>query len=143
MLQLRTEFLAMGCLLSQLKPKSNSEALIEVLVNSLKTLHGLLVDLRTELMRLDYPYDHAKGPITVGAYCVREMPQANDLWGVHQAASDMLDSYASLYVRLAGELIDAAERVEKLAQLPPLSPSAAEGEATPAASGNARAAEKA
>ncbi|HTN76631.1 MAG TPA: hypothetical protein VL096_15330, partial [Pirellulaceae bacterium] len=129
--KLRDERSALGALCSCLKDSNNSEALISSVLNVLKEVFRQIAELRADLVRVPYPFDHARGPIDVGHYCIQEMPLSDDLGGVYNAAGELLEGITQIYIRLLGNLVTAAESVETAVGLPKLEPRA-QPEATPA-----------
>ena len=72
------------------------------------------------LKNVPYPLDHAKGEISIGHYMLEELPGADDLGAIYDAAQSVVDNLATLSARLVGRLAVVGERVEKLLGLDPL-----------------------
>ena len=66
-----------------------------------------------------YPFDHAKGNV-LAHYALEKLPYSEDLAGILNAGSRMLDNLVSLYVRICSRLAATAEAVENVMGLPPL-----------------------
>ena len=70
--------------------------------------------------REPYPFDHAQGLMTLGRYAVASLPAADDLGAGAGGGGQMLDSTASLEVRIFSRLAVMAEQVEAALGLPTL-----------------------
>jgi Zn-dependent protease with chaperone function len=117
--QLRNEHSALGGLLSRLG-RRNTEAHVDSVQRSLREVHRLTTELREELMRVDYPFAHAKSDMNVGKYCLPTMPIASDIGAIYNNAGEFMQSFIDLYVRIVGQLCSTAEQVETVVGLPKL-----------------------
>ncbi|MHC4875867.1 MAG: M48 family metallopeptidase [Planctomycetota bacterium] len=59
-----------------------------------------------------YPFDHARGDISIASYVLTELPHNDDLGGYFEAAEAMSSTLLRLYSRTLGGLCLIAERVE-------------------------------
>jgi hypothetical protein len=91
-------------------------------------IHRLVFEVREELFKIEYPFDHAKGATNIGRYCVPEMPLSDDLQALHDASDSMLDSLAPIFGRVVARLASTAERVETILGLAQLEPRKVEEE---------------
>lgn len=117
--QLRNEYAALGSLCSRLQ-RRNSEDLLDSVGRSMKEVRRLLTELHTDLMRVDYPFEHVDPSISVARYCVASIPLPDDLSGLLRASDEMLSALAVVYRRLFKQLVLAAEQVETAVGLPKL-----------------------
>jgi hypothetical protein len=119
-LQLRTERAGFEILLSRLESRQPPEALIDSIFRSMREVHRLLAELRGELFRIPYPFDHAQGSITLAYFCLENMPLSDDLPAIHRGSGEFLDALSHVYQRAIGHLFAAAEQVETAVGLPKL-----------------------
>jgi hypothetical protein len=111
-LQLRTERAGFEALLSRLESRQPPEALIDSIFRSMREVHRLLAELRGELFRMQYPFDHAQGSITLSYFCLESMPVSDDLPAIHRGSGEFLDALSHVYQRVIGQLFATAEQVE-------------------------------
>ncbi|MBK7403223.1 MAG: hypothetical protein IPJ41_00980 [Phycisphaerales bacterium] len=76
---------------------------------------GRLHELRLPFLDTPYPFDHARGEVSVGAYLLDREPAPTDPRAVYAAAIGCVESFSSLHFRILSELAQIAERVEQLA----------------------------
>ncbi len=67
-----------------------------------------------------YPFDHARGDISIAKYILAELPHSDDLGGYYEAAESMSSTLLRLYSRTLGGLCLIAEQVEMAIGLEPL-----------------------
>jgi len=120
MLELRNSHAALAVLLSNLEGNEQNADLIKAIRSQMSTLFDKLAAVRGELSSVAYPFDHAKGQISVGEYALGEMPTRDDLGGVFGAGEEMLDKLPSVYGRMVARLAAIAEQVESAVGLKPL-----------------------
>ncbi len=121
MTQLRYEHAALGMLSTYVRPRGNSEALIDSIERRMRDVNRLMSEARLELQRTKYPLDHAGEALSIGHYCLGNLPLPHDSREVHRAAGTLIDGYFALYARLAGHLAVTALEVERALGLAPLS----------------------
>lgn len=103
-----------------LEGREQDEDLVGAILERMKALYRLIDEVRERLGTADYPFKHSRGKISIAAYCTETKPLADDLGGLLNAASDILDRLPALVVRLMAQLAVAAENVERAVGLPPL-----------------------
>lgn len=134
LIELRQAHLGLATLASQLEAHGKDESLISGLIKRMGEVHRLVLELRSDCEAVAYPFDHAKGSISVGDYVLKALPVENDLGSIYEAGEEILGSVYDLYARLVGRLTEIAEKIEKLVGLDPLPEpperSPAENEAT-------------
>ncbi len=119
-IQLRNEHNALGGLLGALQQNRNSEALVDSIQRSMREVFRVAGGIRDDLLRIPYPFDHAKGATSIGAYCAPNHPISDDLGSIYETSGGILESCIPIYVRLVGHLVAIAEQVELAVGLPRL-----------------------
>jgi hypothetical protein len=114
----------LSLLFSRLEGQESNQQLIAAIREHGASLHRVLQDVHTCLGSTLYPFDHAKGSITLAEYLLPGVPPEDELGALYEAAEQFLDRLPSLYARVAGRLAIFAEQVEQLLGLPPLEPAA-------------------
>jgi hypothetical protein len=94
-----------------------AKKLLEVTADCWSTLS----DLKKALHEIDYPYADIEKCTCESVAFEGLLPAPDDIAGVGRAAGHCEDSMARLHARVVGELTLAAERVETVLGLPPLS----------------------
>jgi Zn-dependent protease with chaperone function len=120
LLELRNAHASLTILLGNIQGHEDNQGLIEAVRSQAEKVLGLVKSLHASLMAIPYPFDHAKGDITVAQYALEKIPSADDLGAIYGAGESMLDKLPPLYARLAGRLVVAAEKVEVAVGLEPL-----------------------
>ena len=118
----------LSLLFSRLQGNESNQQLIEAIQERIASLSQLLFEIQQQIGTARYPFDHAKGPLSLLEYLLPALPPQDDVGALYDAADQFLDRLPSLYVRVAGQLTTFAERVEAVLGLPPLGqPKAAPG----------------
>ena len=86
--------------------------------------------LHVSLDHQTYPFDHAKGEISIADYVLTELPENDNLGAYFEASESMSTTLLRLYSRTLGGLCLIAERVENAVGLPAL-PEPPDDEARP------------
>lgn len=86
----------------------------------LSSLSLKLITLADLLEKVEYPFDHADGKITLRKFLLPTNPDANDVGQTADCADKLLDNLISVYVRCVGRLCVGALEVEKALKLDPL-----------------------
>jgi hypothetical protein len=120
LLQIRDRRTTLALLFSQFQGNETNKALIAILQTQEKALRSTLSDVVRTLGDLTYPFDHAKGQITLGQYLLPDGPLGADLGSLYSAAENLLELAGELYARVTGRLAQAAEGVEEVLGLKPL-----------------------
>lgn len=119
-LALRQAQAELAVLCGKIDKNRDSPGLMRKISDQIDRVYAALADLRQPLSTVMYPYDHARGAMTVNIYLLRDMPVPNDLGALFSAAEQVLEKYVSLYLRLLGSLALIAEKVETAFGLPQL-----------------------
>jgi Zn-dependent protease with chaperone function len=110
---------AMGRLLESLTPGGNNESAVAIIRDLMKKLLPPAQHMRTAFARCAYPYDHERGQVTLSQYLMPEVPQADDVGSIYNGIGQALELAPPLYVRVLGQLVDAAVAVETACGFPP------------------------
>ena len=92
----------------------------QVSVSTLAELaYNTIIEVLQPLAEAEYPYKHLEGPVSIAQYAAPEVTEltAN---AILETGIDVVERIATLYIRIWGELVWAAEQVEKALDLPPL-----------------------
>jgi Zn-dependent protease with chaperone function len=120
LIEMRDQHAALGALLSQVEKNKKNQHYIHVV---LAVAERLQVTIRTVLeftKHFPYPFPHNRGPISLSQFCVETAPAKNDVAGIMNSASAILDRLPSIQMRVMGQLTSAAETIEKGLGLEPL-----------------------
>ena len=107
-------------LLNQLSERGQDESLIDSIRQAMQSSSGLLASTRAALKNANYPFDHAKGKISIADYVLPKLPNAEDPVAICHALDAMIDSVFQLKARMTGQLCVVAENVESAIGLEPL-----------------------
>ncbi|MHB8902577.1 MAG: M48 family metallopeptidase [Thermoguttaceae bacterium] len=120
MLHLRNSHMALYALFTQFRGHFRDKHLINEIVSETKDVYQRLVRLRQSLATMVYPFDHAKGRITMADYALPQMPDHENPIEIYDATRQFGSAMTAFYPRLAGRLAMMAEKVESLLGLEPL-----------------------
>jgi hypothetical protein len=118
-------------LFEQLSQDNSNQATIQMLQDQLGRSRSLIVNIRAALDSFAYPYDHAKGQISLGEFALSELPDGDNPGQIYEASGSLIESTSRLRARLAGHLCLVAERVESALGLEPLPEPAEEDAESP------------
>ena len=76
--------------------------------------------IRGQLTMQVYPFEHARGKISIGDYALSQIPPKDNIGEVLGAAAEMLDKLNNLYYRVIAYLASIAESVETVFGFQPL-----------------------
>lgn len=111
---------AMGRLCEQLENNRENEALIQGILAGNRWLTGQVNEYRRMLENVEYPFDHARGPIPLSEHLAPMLVDPEDIGATYDATGQLLERVIALYVRLLGRLASYTEQVERVLGLPPL-----------------------
>ncbi len=120
LLQLRNSHAALHSLFTQFRGHLRDKHFINELLSETRDVYLRLGRLRESLATVTYPFDHAKGSITMAEYALAEMPDRENPFAIYDAAQQLGVAMTAFYPRLAGRLAIMAEKVESILGLPPL-----------------------
>jgi hypothetical protein len=112
---------ALLTVLQNYKPNEVNPRLTNAILRGGKQLHERLQELGTALSGgMLYPFDHARGEVTLGQFAISAVPDEKSIGELLEAAETVLDRLVPLYSRILGRLALAVEEVEHAAGLPEL-----------------------
>ncbi len=121
-LELRNCNAVLVALLGHLEGQERNETLIHEILDYSGRVREQTGAIRNLFTGIDYPFDHAKGPIAVSQFLLPMIPPAEEVGSVYQAADDLLTGLMSLNARCIGRLCRIAEAVETALGHSPLPP---------------------
>jgi hypothetical protein len=105
----------------KLEGREQDERWRRAILRAASRLHQQLQDLSWKIgAAVRYPFDHAESSMTVARHALPKVPDSDDVGDLLEVADDAVQKLASLYNRLVGRLVLAADRVEAALGLPPL-----------------------
>jgi hypothetical protein len=88
----------------------------EGLIQQLQAVQGQLLrglrSLRPRLQAWTYPFEHASGKVDLAEMLIGRLPADDDFGATLRAVEGLGDKYYTLYARVLGLLVHAAEKVE-------------------------------
>jgi hypothetical protein len=117
-LQLRDARAGLQVLVGQIENNRENQKLFEQIVARMETVRGLIYGIYRDLGAEQYPFDHAKGQMTIAAYALEKLPPAEDLGAILSAGDELFDKLQPLVGRMMSQLAWAAEQVETALGLP-------------------------
>lgn len=118
-----------GGLVEALQGGGRADDIVPILNDLLGKLLPRAKTMRAALERCSYPYEHAKGRISLAQFVMPDVPTQGDLASVFNACSQALETGPPLYVRLLGEMIRLTDLVEAACGLPTLNASSVAAQA--------------
>jgi Zn-dependent protease with chaperone function len=119
-IELRSSQAVLSALLGHLEGNESHQSLIGEIIDAMKRCQQQLADLRQMFTHEPYPFDHAKGEMTIARYLLEMPPPSDDLGAIASGTEQLLSNLALLYNRAVGRLSWIAERVEEDLALTPL-----------------------
>ncbi len=120
LVELRNCHAALHVLLSVFDGNREQKMYLDELTRQIREMLRLIGLVRESFTGVDYPFDHAKGQISVAAYVAPEPPPDDDLRQIYSTCEAILDGVFNLYHRTCARLTEIAEQVEAAAGLEPL-----------------------
>jgi hypothetical protein len=112
LLELRNNNAVLAAMLGHLGGNERNEGLVREIIEQTRRVRSQLGELKTSFERIDYPFDHASGAISVSTYLMKVIPQEEQIGEVLQAASEVIDKLFGLYGRAISRLCVMAEAIE-------------------------------
>jgi len=107
-------------LLERISVGQRDDDLISATRQQMTETSQAIAEMRGALAVREYPFDHAKGPISIAEYALPELPDPENPGDIHAAGERLRDSVSYLRARTLGRLCAMAEQVEMVLGLPPL-----------------------
>ncbi|MBT4865686.1 MAG: M48 family metalloprotease, partial [Planctomycetaceae bacterium] len=118
--KLRNDQASMGMLFQNLEGNEENERLIDAIRRRMEAIDNDIRKIRRPLNSVDYPFDHAKGEISIAKFALPDLPDSEVPGEIYEAADALINSIYRLAARLTGRLCVLAEQVETLLGLEPL-----------------------
>lgn len=118
--ELRNTNATLVALLGHLNGNEQNESMIREILDTSGHVRRQIADLKQQFERVDYPFDHAEGQMTIGQYLVRIVPPQDEVGAVYEAADQVLNKLVELTARAASRLCTIAETVETALGYEPL-----------------------
>ena len=112
LMELRNCNATLAALLGHIQGNERSEELVREVLDCAARVRMQAADLRHHFERVDYPFDHAKGRMSVSQYLLDIMPPAEEIGAIYQAADQVLNKLMELLGRAISRLCVIAEAVE-------------------------------
>jgi len=119
-LRLREVRNVLQLLLSTIESDRISDALHQQIMRLSGVATNAIGQIRVELFNTSYPFQHAKGKISVADFALAKVPDGEQPFEVVRSANEMLEKLIGLYFRVMAHLAVCAEKVEEALGLPPL-----------------------
>lgn len=116
---MRNDRMALGILFGQFENGDPSEKLVQAVQETSGRLHEKILEVRSSLEELRYPFEHAQGEMTMAQFVLKEVPPLEEIGEVYEAGDRLIDQFADAYQRVGSRLCRLAEKVEKVLGLPP------------------------
>ena len=111
-LELRNNNATLVALLGHLDGQERNESLIREILDFGGRVRKQLADLKQQFERVDYPFDHAEGKMSIGRWLVQIVPPEEEVGAVFEAGDQVLNKLLELYARALSRLCVIAEAVE-------------------------------
>jgi Zn-dependent protease with chaperone function len=112
LLELRNCNAILVALLGHLEGNERNETLIREILDFSGRVREQLSSIQNTFSRTDYPFDHARGEISVSHYLLKVIPPPEEVGAVFETADGVLHGLFSLYARCLGRLSQFVEAVE-------------------------------
>lgn len=107
-------------LLEQFEKKKNDQSFLAAIVERMNATREKWRGVKAALADMPYPFEHAAGSITLHKFMFENVPVPNDLGSTIETGGDVLSKSFTIYFRILGRMVLAAEAVEQALGLPAL-----------------------
>jgi hypothetical protein len=121
-LELRNNCATLAALLGHLSGNERNESLVREVLELTRTIRMQIGELKAVFERVNYPFDHAAGKMTIGQYLIKVIPLEEQIVAVYEAANDVVGKLLQMYARGVSRLCVIAEAVENDQGFQPLAP---------------------
>lgn len=118
--ELRNTNATLVALLGHLNGNERSESLVREILDYSNRVRKQLADLKQQFERVEYPFDHAEGKMSIGQYLLRIVPPQEEVGSVFEAGDQCLNKLVELLARAISRLCVIAEAVETTQGYQPL-----------------------
>lgn len=112
LLELRNCEATLSALLGHIQGNERSHELVNEVLDYTKRVRTQAADLRNQFERVDYPFDHAQGSLSVASYLLPIVPPAEEIGAVFEAGDQVLNKFMELWAKAISRLCQIAEAVE-------------------------------
>jgi hypothetical protein len=119
-LELRNSNATLAALLGHFQGNERNESLAREILDFAARVRTQVADLKSIFERVDYPFDHAAGQISVSQFLIKVVPPAEEIGAIHEAADETVNKLLEMYGRAVSRLCVIAEAVETDQGLSPL-----------------------
>ena len=121
-LELRNNNAALAALLGHVSGNERNESLVREVLDLTRTVRTQIGELKAVFERVDYPFDHAAGRMSVAQYLIKIVPPEDQIGPVYEAANEVVEKLLQTYARAVSRLCVIAEAVETDQGFQPLAP---------------------
>jgi Peptidase family M48 len=111
-MELRNNNATLAALLGHFEGNERNESLVREVLDYTARVRTQIGDLKAAFERVDYPFDHAAGQMSVAAYLIKVVPLQEQIGAVCEAAHEVTEKLFELYARAVSRLCVIAESVE-------------------------------
>ncbi|MHC4248429.1 MAG: M48 family metallopeptidase [Planctomycetota bacterium] len=120
MLDVRDGLAALSALFAHVEGNERNPALASAVRLHSGRVRKALREIQESLGDAPYPFDHARGPVSLRRFAVPAVPPVGEYGPCLEAGGSALDSLFTVYVRALGSLAAVVERVEAAHGLEPM-----------------------
>ena len=111
-MELRNTNETLAALLGHYSGNERNEPLAREILDYAGRVRTQIADHKTVFDRVDYPFDHAAGTMSISSFLIKVVPPAEEIGAIYDAANDIASKLLEIYGRAIGRLCVMAEAVE-------------------------------
>jgi hypothetical protein len=111
-LELRNTNGTLAALLGHIEGNERNETLVREVLDYVSRVRKQMSDLKSLFERVDYPFDHAEGQMSVSSFLIKVVPLEGQIGAVFEAANEVVGKLLDMYARATSRLCAIAEAVE-------------------------------
>jgi hypothetical protein len=119
-LALRNSYAGLSILITHFEKHRTNEMYIDEFTRFMRETLRLVTELRTTFSRVEYPFDHARGKLSITSLVAEDSPVDDDFGEIYNTADSMLAGLLDVYQRTVAKLGEVAEKVETTVGFQPL-----------------------
>lgn len=120
LLELRLQHNGLMDLLEQFEQKKEDQNYVQAVISRTAVVREKWRAVKTGMPLFDYPFEHASGRMSIVDFLMSSVPPPDDIGGTIESSAETLKKSFTLYFRVLGRLVLAAEAVEQALGLPAL-----------------------
>ena len=125
-MELRNNNATLAALLGHINGNERNESLVREILDYAGRVRKQMTELKSVFERVDYPFDHAAGQMSISSYLIKIVPLEDQIGVIYEAANEMVEKLFQIYARAISRMCVIAEAVEAAQGYEPLAASAAE-----------------